>query len=177
MKKYIVFFAFFAALFAVSCSPYTDEEAGGTAVQDLSGTWTVIAYYSALEADGAGDLSNASKAELDAAEWVPYYNTYQRTYNTAANLSTEMWFEDNFWGDMYKVDTDCSKLSFSCEDVETEAGINVTARYGQVLKGAATTYSGRQADSIVVYINYSDDPGFTYKIAGFRYTGYTEDLN
>ena len=44
---------------------------------------------------------------------------------------------------------------------------------GKVLAGAATTPSGMPADSIVFFVNVQGDD--TYKIAGFRRTGFPAD--
>jgi len=41
------------------------------------------------------------------------------------------------------------------------------------LEGEATTPSGMPADSIVFFVNVQGDD--TYKIAGFRRTGFAED--
>ena len=51
MKRYFIF-SLFAALSVWACSPYTDLEPGGTAVQDLCGTWTVTRGVSVAEANG-----------------------------------------------------------------------------------------------------------------------------
>ena len=44
------------------------------------------------------------------------------------------------------------------------------------MEGAATTPSGMPADSIVYMIQFDDDPNeLTYKISGFRRTGFPND--
>lgn len=47
---------------------------------------------------------------------------------------------------------------------------------GKILEGAALTPSGMPADSIVYMIQFDDDPdGLTYKVSGFRRTGFPAD--
>ena len=67
MKKYIALLSFVAALFVGSCSPYTDEEPGGVAVQDLCGTWIVDAYVSLNEYLGVVSLDTLTKEQM---EWL-----------------------------------------------------------------------------------------------------------
>ena len=51
--------------------------------------------------------------------------------------------------------------------------ITLSITDGKVLEGEATTPSGMPADSIVFFVNVQGDD--TYKIAGFRRTGFAED--
>jgi len=184
MKKYIALLTFVAAIFAGSCSPYTDEEPGGTAVQDLCGTWTVTVEASYGEYAGAFDLGLRDKVGLDSvSDWMDLYGvgkSYLRTYNTANNDADSIWFDDEgFWQEKFKIGCDNSKLTFSCDSVEsaTGSGCRAVIRYGQVLKGAATTPRGVKADSIIAYVFYDDNSyEFTFKFSGYRYTGYNDDL-
>ena len=70
------------------------------------------------------------------------------------------------------------KLTFSADSVEAISGDGCAAviRYGQVIKGAATTPRGQKADSIIAYVFYNDGYDLTYKFSGFRYTGYSADM-
>lgn len=182
MKRYFIF-SFLAALFVASCSPYTDEEPGGVAVQDLCGTWTVTIEASYGEYKGQKDLTAMGKTELDAVDdWVDLHGvgkTVIRTYNTAANDKDSLWFDDSkFWGEKFKIGCNYSNLTFDADAVEsiTGSGCEATMRYGQVLKGAATTPRGYKADSIIVYVFYNDGYDFTYKFSGHRYTGFSDDM-
>lgn len=183
MKKYISLFTFVAALFVASCSPYTDEEPGGVAVQDLCGTWTVTIEASFGEYQGTKDLGAMGKTELDAVDdWFDRHNvgkTAIRTYNTAANDKDSLWFDDeNFWGEKFKIGCNYSNLTFQADSIEsiTGSGCEATLRYGQVIKGAATTPRGQKADSIIVYVFYNDGYDLTYKFSGYRYTGFNDDM-
>lgn len=184
MKKYISLLSFVAALFVGSCSPYTDEEPGGVAIQDLCGTWTVSVDASVGEFTGKKKLGVMGKTELDAVDdWADLYGLGKvdlRTYNTANNDKDSLWFDDEgFWGEKFKIGCNYGNLTFDGDSVESVSGSGCVAviRYGQVLKGAATTPRGVKADSIIAYVFYNDDQyGLTYKISGYRYTGYSADL-
>ena len=102
------------------------------------------------------------------------------TYNTAANVPTEMWLEDggNFWDYKVRVNVDYNARTFTTNDfVENtsyDCGVRITE--GKIMEGAATTPSGMPADSIVYMIQFDDDPnGLTYKVSGFRRTGFPND--
>ena len=108
MKKYILLGAFVASLFIGSCSPYTDEEPGGVAVQDLCGTWVMTPmgsigeYYWKVKGDSTfvdTDLTLLNKAGLDAVDdWYDLHGigtTVFRTYNTANNDKDSLWFDDD----------------------------------------------------------------------------------
>lgn len=180
MKKYIVLFSFFAALAITGCSPYTDEEPGGVVTQELCGTWVITAEVSLDEYLGNVDLSDLDNAALDAVnDWEDYYGekVFLRTYNTAANESDSLWFDDGYTtGQKFKIGCKLSDLTFAANEVEDVEGNGTWAniRYGKVLKGAATTPRGQQADSIIAYV-YLDSKGLTFKYSGFRYTGFAQD--
>lgn len=190
MKKYILLAAIAIATGFASCDVYTDEEAGGTAVEKMAGTWTVTfeqSYdeYLYLFGNGADpQLTSMTPEQLDQQEWVDAYGVGKvtmMTSNTAANVNTEMWFIDNgFWGAQVKCSVDYANRTFECTDQPAldyeDCVVNIIG--GKVLEGAATTPRGMPADSIVAYVYYSDDNyGFTYmKMSGFRYTGFSEDL-
>ncbi|MFR9523391.1 MAG: lipid-binding protein [Rikenellaceae bacterium] len=190
MKKYIVLMA--AALVSLtSCSVYTDVEAGGTAVEDMAGTWTVTIsqcvdeYYAMIGAGDDPDLMNCSEVELEALEWEDMFgegNQEMLTSNTAANVNTEMLFIDNYWGATFKCAIDYAALTFECAETEVYDGCTAFIKYGKIERDNVVTPSGRTVDSITAYIYYSDYAywmGYDFtvlKISGYRYTGYTEDL-
>lgn len=81
-----------------------------------------------------------------------------------------------------KIKCDVSSLTFSGSDIENLAG-NVasssetfTLTDGQVELNGITTASGTVTDRISFTYTTSIDPGATYTVEGFRYTGWTEDL-
>ena len=53
--------------------------------------------------------------------------------------------------------------------------ITVNIANGKILPGAATSSGGNVTDSIYFQIEFSDDPGTLYDVAGYRRTGFLED--
>jgi hypothetical protein len=161
--KYILIIALYVTLFS-ACKK---DEVGGTATQKTAGEWVVTADY--VKVDGSLAID-------------PYQLGYFHiiTYNTVKNVPTEMWVDDNgnFWEFKVVVDLDYNTATFSTNDyVENNYyDSNVKITDGKVLYGAAKTPSGMPADSIVFYASFDDDdPGVTYKISGYRYTGLAND--
>jgi hypothetical protein len=187
MKKYISMLMAACAVVLCSCDPETNEEAGGTAVEKMAGTWTVTfeqsvdEYYAIAYGEEDPNLDSKTAEQLDALEWADVYNVGKvtvLTFNTAANDADKMWIQDDeFWGTQVKCDVDYAARTFQAKDVEPYEGCTMNIIGGKVLEKAATTPRGVAADSIVAYIKYSDDGnGFTYmKMSGYRYTGYEAD--
>lgn len=174
MKKYISFVALWvlASLTFVSCDTETDEEAGGTSIEKMCGYWDV--QVDAVDASG-----NVVAEDPYGMGTVTTF-----TYNTSSNNSTEMWLDDreSFWAYKFKVDIDYSTATFSASAREYADGVGATATVtdGKILYGAAKNIHGVPCDSIVYYINFSDDEdaadyGFAkYRISGVRHSGFTE---
>lgn len=181
MKKIIYLFIAVLSMTFASCSK---DEVGGTATQALAGEWYVT--VDAVDAngktiEGGEDIYGLGKFLLN-------------TYNTAENVSSQMWIDDNrnFWSFKVKMASDVNNLSFttngdvvntiSSEDSAGKAyNCKVNVEGGKVLPGAGLTPHGTAADSIVFYVSFDDDPnpakyGYAkYKISGIRYTGLTQD--
>ncbi|WP_423147514.1 lipid-binding protein [Rubrolithibacter danxiaensis] len=164
MKRSKILYTVITALFIVflgSCQK--DPEVGGTATQALAGDWFV--------------------------QWKELPGTYFHftTYNTAANSQTEMWLDDNysFWsstGDEQlkgKVTVNASSLSFSGDNianVDPNMPITFSIKNGKVIpNGAKGPGSNAPTDSIYFEAEFSDDPGTTYIISGYRRTGFDAD--
>lgn len=145
------------------------DEVGTTATEALAGEW----YVTVDAVDNAGNTVATDPFGLGY--------TFILTYNTAANIPTEMYVSDqgNFWDYTVRVNSDINNLTFSTDgDVQNEAyDCMVNIEEGRMLPGAATTPSGTPADSIVFYVSFSDDEnGFSkYKVSGYRYTGFVAD--
>ena len=156
-----IYIAVFALLIALSgCRK--DPEVGGTAVQEMAGEWWVQ-----LE----GDPGN-------------YYHF--STYNTAANVPTEMWIDDleTFWLMKGKVNVDIANLTFTGANVENVSpdyvgsGETFTIVGGKIIKdGAVGPASKAVTDSIYFQVSFSDDPvpGTVYTLSGYRRTRFSED--
>lgn len=172
MKKIIYLFAMCAGLLLVSCEK---DEIGGTATESLAGEWYVT--VDAVDTNGNVVLSDENLFGLG--------NIYVATYNTAANIPTEMYVDDlgYFWEYKVKVKCDADALTFATDGSAANEyyDCDVTIDGGKILPGAATTPHGTPADSIVFYVSFSDDAypaayGYAkYRVAGYRYTGLVED--
>lgn len=192
------YIAIMSALLAVSftaCEVETDEEPGGTVMQEMAGKWTVtfeqsVKEYNVIigESTEKPNLASMTSEQLAAEEWEDFFGVGKVsvvTANTADEKSDVMWFSDEgaFWEYKVLCDVDKNTLSFSCteqlayEGEDGDPDCYVNCYHGKILKGAATTPRGVPADSIVAYFSFSDDSnGFTLmKMSGYRYTGYPED--
>ena len=163
MRKYIALA--FAAISVMFVSCQKDFEPGGTEVEKMAGEWWVTATV-IIDGQEAGDI------ELG--------HFRMNTYNTANNVPTEMWLDDdgNFWDYKLKVDVDYKNRTFSTKDFVSNVSYDCKVKVadGKVLEGVATTPSGMPADSIVYMIQFDDDEdALTYKVSGFRRTGFPAD--
>ena len=150
MKKYLVLLFTALAVSFTSCD--NETEPGGTAVEKMAGDWWVTATV----------MQNGNEV---GDSGVGHFQMY--TYNTAANVPTEMWLEDggNFRNYKVRVNVDYNARTFTTNDFVE--GVRITE--GKIMEGAATTPSGMPADSIVYMIQFDD------KISGFRRTGFPND--
>jgi hypothetical protein len=131
-----------------------DPEAGGTAVQSMAGEWWV---------------------QLDRAGAYYHFSTY----NTAANLGSEMWLDDleSFWQMKGKVNVDLATLTFSANNIKNEYyDITFNIDSGKIIQNASKgPVSKAVTDSISFVAEFSDDPGTKYRLSGYRRTRFSED--
>lgn len=167
MNKHIIGLLF--SLLAFVLAGCEKDEIGGTATESLAGEWYVVV-------DAADESGN-----VFAEDCYGLGKIHMNTYNTAANVPTEMFVDDigNFWDFKVRVQSDINALTFATNGAvanESYEGCDVTIDGGKVLLGAGITPHGTPADSIVFYVAFSDDdPGIKYKVSGIRYTGLAED--
>ena len=137
MKKYLVLLFTALAVSFTSCD--NETEPGGTAVEKMAGDWWVTATV----------MQNGNEV---GDSGVGHFQMY--TYNTAANVPTEMWLEDggNFRNYKVRVNVDYNARTFTTNDFVE--GVRITE--GKIMEGAATTPSGMPADSIVYMIQFDD---------------------
>ncbi|GHT78695.1 hypothetical protein AGMMS50262_21600 [Bacteroidia bacterium] len=184
MKKIFLIITVIGAFIATSCEH--EYENWYSADYELSGEWVVTVQQSVDEYlyifEDEGAMPNP--ANIESWEWDDIYGTGVTsvlTYNSAANIPTELIVDDNhtFWDYKVKVKANNDVKTFEIDETPNLAydDCDVSIIGGKVLKDAATTPSGNPADSIVFYVKFSDDSyGFTYmKVSGFRKTGFTED--
>jgi len=167
MKKYLILFVIIISMVMAGCNNDTDP--GTTATSAISGRWTV-----------SWELKNNGVWGDQLGGKVPVY-----TYNTAVNVDSLVWLKDanclsglttlhsNVNGLAFYSDnaTSASKTSY-LNQLEGSSSVTYKVIKGLIIKGAATTPSGYAADSIRYYVVCGTD---TFKVAGFRYTGFPED--
>ena len=151
-----------------ACDVETDEEPGGTNIQDMCGYWDVMWYA----VDASGNV-------LD--EWT---DGTIYTYNKADNSTTQMWIDDqkSYWQFQFLVNIDYNAKTFSSGSVDYDAAGSGQAevKNGKILLGAAKNLHGMPTDSIVFEISFSDDNypakyGFDhYRVEGTKHSGFTE---
>ena len=198
MKKYISLALMTIALSFgfVSCDVETNEEPGGTNVQNMAGRWTV----SVSQVDENGNVV------FEPEDLFGVVDADLFTYNTSANSSTEMWIDDdgNFWSFKFKMPINYGAGTFSATDVlynddmreiaeliaagQTPTDKNgnpltaetATITDGKILYGQGHNIHGMPTDSISFYVTFSDDPygaqfGYAkHHVAGTRYSGFYE---
>ena len=179
-----------------ACDVETDEEPGGTNIQNMCGYWDV----SVSQVDESGNVVWQPEELFEIVD-VPFY-----TYNTASNSSTQMWIDDRgeFWDFKFLVNINYSACTFTGENVPynsdmqeladaISAGSPVLDEDGSVVEPDLATISdakillgqghnihGLPCDSISFYISFTDDPyaakyGYAkHHVSGVRHTGFTE---
>lgn len=163
MKKNI--FKFLAAtLLVLGVSSCAKEEIGGTAVQDMCGEWYVQVDYA--DADG-----NVIVEDPYGYGLIPLY-----TYNTNANLATEMYVDDSyFFPFRLIVDVNYANKTFSVTDAEDDYyGSILSVLNGAVVKDGAVSPAGYTADAIsfIVKDYYYDEDEEGYVTDYWLYHGY-----
>ena len=198
MKKYISLALMTIALSFgfVSCDVETNEEPGGTNVQNMAGRWTV----SVSQVDENGNVV------FEPEDLFGVVDADLFTFNTANNSSSEMWIDDdgNFWSFKFKMPVNYGAGTFSATDVlynddmreiaeliaagQTPTDKNgnpltaetATITDGKILYGQGHNIHGMPTDSISFYVTFSDDPygaqfGYAkHHVAGTRYSGFYE---
>lgn len=100
------------------------------------------------------------------------------TFNTAADIATEMWISDKGnWKDVkVKCPVNISDLTFGGNGlVNATASMTVSVKDGKIANGGGLSTSGLVTDKITFEIELSSEPGVTYKAEGTRKTGFLED--
>ncbi|MBU3821876.1 hypothetical protein KO566_07365 [Flavobacteriaceae bacterium XHP0103] len=117
---------------------------------------------------------------------IGYYTL--STYNTTEDDGTKIWVDDHeLWPTKVTPNIDISTLTFNGSDLENEYSYttggtevfpvaNITN--GVIIKnGGRGSATGTVTDSISFNVEYSDDPGTVYQVAGYKRTGFLEDAH
>lgn len=156
MKKYLILiFAVFSMIFS-SCDKKAEYVEIDSKVVDAAGEWWI----------------KFSKANYETG----YLKVL--TFNTAADIATEMWISDN--GNWKNVKVKCpvniSDLTFSGTNLDnTTNTMTVTIKNGKITKDGGLSTTGNITDKISFEIELSTEPGVTYQAEGTRKTGFVED--
>ncbi len=157
MKNKLLILVAFLTIGLMSCDLGDDPDPGGTATQAVAGEWFTTFNV-------AGDVGGG-------------YSLIT-TSNTAANVANEFLITDNGnqWDYKVKSPLNLDAKTFGGTDLQNIAyDIKVNITDGKILPGAATTTGGNVTDSIYFKIEFTDDPGTIYEVAGYRRTGFLED--
>lgn len=164
MKKIIYLMLASMVLFA-SCAK---DPIGSTATVSMAGEW----YVTVDVVDENGEVLYEDPYGMGQVLFS--------TFNTAANKADEMFVFDNynFWEFQVQVKADPATMTFATDGMGAnlvyESGVQISS--GKVTLGGATTPSGMPADAIEFLLSFDDDDyGFTYKVHGYRYTGFAGD--
>ena len=156
MKKYlIVIFVVFSTIFS-SCDKKAEYIEIDSQVVEAAGEWWI----------------KFSKAGYETG----YLKVI--TFNTAADIATEMWISDkgNWKNIKVKCPVNIPDLTFGGTGlVNATTSMTVTLKNGKITKGGGLSTSGLVTDKISFEIELSTEPGLTYKAEGTRKTGFLED--
>lgn len=165
--KYILF-AVLAALTLHACDTYSDDyDIEYTAIHPLGGEYTVTITNDANATVYEGIpciIGNTTNNDKDLC-WVRIGTLTSATaYAINGKLSCNV-----------------SDLSFTGTNIENLAGNVVSSTHtfsipdGKVVLKGVTTPSGTVGDKISFTYTTTKNPGVTYKVEGYRYTGWPED--
>lgn len=156
------------SLFVAGFGSCAKEEIGGTAVQDMCGEWYVVV-------DGVDANGNVTMEDPFGMGYFPIY-----TYNTNANVPTEMYIDDQgaFWEFRVIANVDYTGKTFSATSaLDDYNGITVDVANGKVVKDGDKSMAGYTADGISFMVKFSDDENIAEGywdylwIHGYRRTG------
>lgn len=161
MKNTILIFLASLSFGIMSCDLGDDPDSGGTATEAVAGEWFTTFTIEGEDVYGLG---------------------YQliTTSNTAANVPTEFLIADDghTWNYRVKCPLNLDARTFGGNGLISlvpDYGIAVNIANGKILPGAATSSGGNVTDSIYFEVEFEDDPGTIYQVAGYRRTGFLED--
>ncbi|HON01575.1 MAG TPA: lipid-binding protein [Paludibacteraceae bacterium] len=149
INKFFILSILSLALF--SCEPKYEKEYNWA--YPVCGDWMVKAYLDGTEIYGPFEIMTYNTSFGQDSIWIHDYAT------TATN--------GHFWSFKVKAAVDMKTLTF-----QTEGSINAIAGYPIVIKVS----NGRviNKDSITMELEFEDDPGTIYQLAGHRETSYEE---
>lgn len=165
MKKYI--YTIWCALIALALNSCSQDEPMMTATVALAGQW----YVTVDLADDNGNVISTDPYGIGRKMHL--------TFNTAANVPTEMFVSDNgtFWDYKVRVACDVNNLTFGNADWAENLSYDSQVKIwnGKIIKDGGKQNNGSPADYIEYLVKFSDDDDLTYKVSGVRYSGLVEN--
>lgn len=168
--KYLVMLCFVALGLTACNSEDNDYDIEYTAIHPLGGTYKVI-----VTADGV-DVTDGSSSRLNLT-----------IANTINNDADKCWIRIGSYAQSTnycingKISCNVENLTFSGSNIENLAGNVVsstetfTLTDGKLELGGAKAPSGTVADKVTFTYTTTKNPGVTYRVEGYRYTGWPED--
>lgn len=177
MKKILYFATLLLTVVLMgSCSK---DDIENTATVNLAGDWYVTV-----------DAVDANGNVIDGGEDFNDGRCHMLTYNTANNVPTELYVEDegNFLGFKAQTVSDENALTFATNgEVANEAshssnvGDNVSISNGVVVKNGGVQKNGSVTDSISFEVKFNNDRYASsynfdhYRVHGVRYSGLVDN--
>lgn len=184
MKKIFYVLALAAAVILASCQK---TPIGGTQTKALAGEWYVQV-----------DIVDENGQVVEDGEDFNEGRSLLITYNLSTEAKDVFFVDDleNFWGFKVKLPCNLEKKTFGLTPEKYSVNYydedcRVFIWGGKIVEGGATTPSGKPADYIEFFVNFSDDDladyglpgisypvlydGYSYKVHGWRYTGFEAD--
>lgn len=164
-----ILWLFFAIIALASCDTYSEDfDVEYTPIHPLGGQYRV-------------HVTDESGTEI--------LKDFCYIANTSDNSSTECWIRigdynadaQKAWAINGKIGCDVSALSFSGSNIENLAGNVVSSSEtfslsdGKIVLNGATAPSGTVMDKISFTFTNSRFPGKSFKVDGYRYTGWSGD--
>lgn len=193
MKKILYFLSFVLLAAFSACTEGTNYDINYTPIAPIGGQYRVNiqcgydttrtdAEYWKDKADSAYYIYKTDGTGLiDKIMYV--YLTNTTDYDTdKAWLRVGSYNSKDDWAINVKVPINMNDYTFGGVDLDDYIGnsANVTDKVtvsGQCGHNAFKTTSGTVTDKITFTYSRSDQPGYHYRVTGFKYTGWAEDTN
>lgn len=163
MKKINYLFILVLTIVVASCEPKYEKEYSWA--YPVAGDWTVAAYVDGVVVPGYEkfEIKSYNSAFGQDSIWIDDYGT-SVTKNAAGQITAA---NGHFWTMKFKVAVDMANKTFKSENSK-----NVIPNYGIAIKVTNGKVVG--SDSISMEVEFGDEPGTIYRVAGHRTTSYDE---
>ncbi|OQP55944.1 hypothetical protein A4H97_20365 [Niastella yeongjuensis] len=153
--RYIIILIFFVAALLTACSK--TEDPGTTTAVKVANEW----WVNYKTGDSTVKITTYNTASNPDSIWVNSLDTVGNGYRFAC-----------------KVKIDMNSLEFSAQNsqnISVHKTNAITITNGKILPNVGHSRTNNPTDSIYLEVQYSDEPGVTYKIAGHARTMWDTD--